>query len=149
MHAKLCFIYVYYVVGGESLDFVRCVSYSRHLAVGQLIAFLITPQPVTTFYKGRSFSLPDCTTNCQLIATLIVFRVAPSSSNDGATPFLFLALYKPDDCLIQSVVTRHCSPSVTEYTTIQLPLTTIGECASFGETTCKINQQQHQSSKCG
>ena len=37
------------VVGGASLDFVRCVSYSRHLAVGQLIASLIAPHPVTTF----------------------------------------------------------------------------------------------------
>ena len=34
-----------------SLDFVRCVSYLRHLAVGQLIASLIRPHPITTFYR--------------------------------------------------------------------------------------------------
>ena len=118
---------VYIVVGGASLDFVRCVSYLRHLAVGQLIASLIRPHPITTFYR-RATPWEYSSWLHHLVQSLeFVFRVAPSTCSDGATPFLFVALYKPGDCLIQSVVIRLCN-SLT--TTIHL-FTTIGECASL------------------
>ncbi len=118
---------LWFVVGGASLDFVRCVSYLRHLTVGQPIASLIRPHPITTFYR-RAPPWEYSSWLHHLVQSFVFgFRVAPSTCSDGATPFLFVALYKPSDCLIKSVVIRLCTPSIT---TIHL-FTTIGERASL------------------